>query len=666
MMDLLAEHVRERIGEAEKLGIKLGEGVKKYVIDHVAETIKEGGLLIIRLPTGYGKSMLTPFLASAVVRYGADYGLARVIHVLPLRSILQSLYRTAIRLARNGILKPLERGDVGYQASVFMEEGVKSTLFLSRLVYTTFDSYVLNFSKITPLRSKYASYEAARAAIYTALTVFDEVHLFAEVDESKAYTSLVNVISSLLDARLPVVVVTATVPDRLIEKLASDTGATKCKVVTMDKAETRAPSSIGGCKHYVFYDDGWTTPEINTEVISGGEEELVGKVINLLQEGHSTILVVRNKVPLAVRTFVKLRERLKGLDGDVILVHGRLSMGDRDKAIGRILAHREDGKPLVVVATQVVEAGVEVNADVLVTDPAPLAQLVQRAGRVCRSPRRHNSCKGLVVVVKPRNNDYAAIAGGVYDIKLIEKTMKKLGDGSIEWKVPDSSDSRSYLNALNEIYRDYYARLKLDHDVADALKKLDSLVTVHRRDAERSWEKLCGFVRDSSLVPILVKPFDELKKDFESCVKTCNEQRHCQHCFQELEKHVVQVGVGFLNSSVQGTGRRVFEELLEIKDEEFAAVIAYLAGGRPAIRVVRIGKDKLVRVESGEISCKKLERLERLLVGLLRSSLREERRQAPEFEAEEPDDYVAFRGLIGFLTHPGSYEQGIGLRVDMP
>ena len=49
--------------------------------------------------------------------------------------------------------------------------------------------------------------------------------------------------------------------------------------------------------------------------------------------------------------------------------------------------HRAAGETGIVVATQVVEAGIDLNAAVLITEAAPWPSLVQRAGRCNRTGR---------------------------------------------------------------------------------------------------------------------------------------------------------------------------------------------------------------------------------------------------------------------------------------
>ncbi len=155
--------------------------------------------------------------------------LAGLFTCYPLRSIIEDLYTKTVKdYEKHGVILSVSRDDVAYQASLMIDEGGrKDELFLTPLIYTTLDSYMLNFTKATPYRTRYASFEAARAAIYTSITFFDEAHLFAEVNEAKAYTSLVTAISSLLRAKLPVVVMTATVPDSLVARLINDTSPLK-------------------------------------------------------------------------------------------------------------------------------------------------------------------------------------------------------------------------------------------------------------------------------------------------------------------------------------------------------------------------------------------------------------------------------------------------------
>jgi CRISPR-associated endonuclease/helicase Cas3 len=103
--------------------------------------------------------------------------------------------------------------------------------------------------------------------------------------------------------------------------------------------------------------------------------------------------VVVNRVDTAVAVH---RELVADARHDVLLLTGRMRALDRDRLYrryeprlrtGRSRAAAEDGRPLILVATQTVEAGADLDLDALVTECAPLDALVQRFGRVDRDGR---------------------------------------------------------------------------------------------------------------------------------------------------------------------------------------------------------------------------------------------------------------------------------------
>jgi len=77
-------------------------------------------------------------------------------------------------------------------------------------------------------------------------------------------------------------------------------------------------------------------------------------------------------------------------DAAVVLLHSRFRPADRSANTGAALATPGPGGT-VVVATQVLEAGVDVTSDLLITEVAPWPSIVQRAGRCNRDGRATNA-----------------------------------------------------------------------------------------------------------------------------------------------------------------------------------------------------------------------------------------------------------------------------------
>ena len=91
-------------------------------------------------------------------------------------------------------------------------------------------------------------------------------------------------------------------------------------------------------------------------------------------------LVILNRVGRAQETYRQLL-RFKPPAEQIALIHSRFRRGDERKKHERLLFGK--GRR-IVVATQAIEAGVDVSARVLITELAPWSSLVQRLGRCNR------------------------------------------------------------------------------------------------------------------------------------------------------------------------------------------------------------------------------------------------------------------------------------------
>lgn len=117
-------------------------------------------------------------------------------------------------------------------------------------------------------------------------------------------------------------------------------------------------------------------------------QEIVARAANCLT------LVVTNTVSRARAVHDAIRAHVAGRPhqqrSDIVLLHSRFRPYDRRRALDRVTS-TVPSAGRIVVSTQVLEAGFDLDADRLFTEIAPWPSLVQRLGRLNRRGRRRDA-----------------------------------------------------------------------------------------------------------------------------------------------------------------------------------------------------------------------------------------------------------------------------------
>jgi CRISPR-associated endonuclease/helicase Cas3 len=112
-------------------------------------------------------------------------------------------------------------------------------------------------------------------------------------------------------------------------------------------------------------------------------------------DSNSQTLVILNRVERAQELFRLLRK--KRPDKADLLIHARFRAAERS-AQNRDLSNKAASADRIIIATQAIEAGVDISAKTLITELAPWASLVQRFGR-CNRYGEHNASGARILWV---------------------------------------------------------------------------------------------------------------------------------------------------------------------------------------------------------------------------------------------------------------------------
>ena len=139
---------------------------------------------------------------------------------------------------------------------------------------------------------------------------------------------------------------------------------------------------------------GRNTKEISLSSL--GDNKKIGKRVVEEHKAGQLTLVVLNRVEYAAEVADQIRKD-KSCHAEIKLIHSRFRPFEREKWMTHFLNKDAPLPPegRIIVATQVVEAGVDISADLLITDLAPWPSLVQRFGRCAR----YAGQSGRIIVV---------------------------------------------------------------------------------------------------------------------------------------------------------------------------------------------------------------------------------------------------------------------------
>lgn len=228
--------------------------------------------------------------------------------------------------------------------------------------------------------------------------VLDEVHAY----DTYMSQFLHEALRLLAQLRVPVVLLSATLPPRQREQLARSyvQGATLTRDIEVPISAVGYPQvtsvavvdgapSVSIVEATAYRPSVPVAVEVLPEPTDAFDPEPVAQRIAQEIVDGGCVMVIRNTVARAQQTYLSLRRLL---DCEVVLLHSRLtaqSRADRTDRVLELLGPEAAGRPtsLVVVATQLAEQSFDVDADLLVSDLAPMDLLLQRCGRLHRHDR---------------------------------------------------------------------------------------------------------------------------------------------------------------------------------------------------------------------------------------------------------------------------------------
>ncbi len=409
--------------------VKRATGFEPYT--YQSELAESGPPEVLEVPTGSGKTVaaVLPWLyrrrfhASGDVR---DATPRRLVYVLPMRVLVE---QTASSV--ESWLVKLGLADSVHLHVMMGGEPRRSAWRLN----PSHDAIIIGTMDMVLSRALNRGYGESRAVwpIDFGLLnadchyVYDEVQLMGQ---GLATSRQLAGLRSKLGVAAPTssMWMSATVPKERMATVDAHEIAEPRRITNDDRQDPGLARRLKGVR---------TFTELSIPTPKKYEQVLAGAATSKHRRGTLTIVVVN--------TVDRARAVHKGVlatkpEAEVVLLHSRFRPSDRAAAVERVLAPIDpNGHGVIVISTQVIEAGVDLDASILITEAAPWPSIVQRAGRCNRSGNLRDAT--ILWTHPPKAAPYEqadvdAAADELRRIEGIQSTPETLGRATVPTSEP--------------------------------------------------------------------------------------------------------------------------------------------------------------------------------------------------------------------------------------
>ncbi|PKP54595.1 MAG: CRISPR-associated helicase/endonuclease Cas3 [Candidatus Altiarchaeales archaeon HGW-Altiarchaeales-3] len=519
--DTVDNYKKLKFGEPENKIDQIREDIYREVISSVDElNLDNDKIMSLNVPTGTGKTLTSlSFALKLKERIKKEKGFnPRVIYSLPFMSIIDQNSEVFSDVLDNPttniLLKHHHLSDIVYTREnefedIDTEEDTGKSLLLiegwnSEIIVTTFMQFF--YSIITNRNRAIRKFHN----IANSIVILDEVQAIPH----KYWLLLKEALKFFAEHfNTYFVFVTATQPLIFNEK------ENEIKSLIKNKD-----------KYFKIFDRVDLIPKLNPLSIEDFKVELTE---NISQNPNKDFLIVMNTINSSKEIYEFIMDELKNKENSKIYyLSTNIIPKERLKLIKEI--KKKTKKRKIIVSTQLIEAGVDIDVDVVYRDFAPLDSINQVAGRCNRNFGDDKGAVNLVILTEEENNkayykyiygsfitdktrkvfkDFEETAGVSKDYSITEPKFLELNNSYFE-KVKEGMSTDKSNEILDHVKKLEFAELSKFELIGKTHQKVDIFVEVNG-EAEKIWRKYQKIITNEKLKGFERKnEFLKIKKDF--------------------------------------------------------------------------------------------------------------------------------------------------------
>lgn len=484
-------------------GIKNGlKGMWQYELLEKLSLGKEGlNRLILVAPTGSGKTEFALLWIGKLKK--------KLIYTLPLRVALNDIY---MRLKKYfidnnelvGLLHSTAFIEYLREGQNKRELGVEEKILSARLLSNTVNLSTPDQVLLTSL-NYYGSDKIIATYPLTGI-VIDEIQTYNSEMAAIIYKTL-KVADEMGSS---ILIITATYPP-YFKKIFEKLGIREIDVANYDIKDKVKNYNIK--RHRIKMEDIEIFPDENDKdnkiiIKEAAYRNIINYINNWLSRNKRKILFVVNNVSKAIALYKRLKKDPSfNQKTEIYLLHSRLLELEKNHRINKIKDRIKQNKPIILVATQVIEASIDLDFDSMITELSTIDSQIQRWGRVYRNRKQdYRDDQPNIIIFKSLDKRSCAI----YDKKILEATLKILKKHDKE--ILNYYDERKLIDEVfNEEINGKSLKDIYEKEIEEILMKLQYFTVEKKTEAQKLFRQIAGI---TVVFPeIMIKSQNELERE---------------------------------------------------------------------------------------------------------------------------------------------------------
>ncbi len=211
----------------------------------------------------------------------------------------------------------------------------------------------------------------------------------------------------------------------------------------------------------------FSNTELNRVILQYDEKEkTIEDIISELNlSSEKSYMFVLNTIRSSIDFFNQLSKKLENdhnSQNRIEYLSTNIIPKERYERISRIKNELNHGKKMVIITTQLIEAGVDIDVDAVFRDMAPLDSIIQVAGRCNRKKRMQHGEVQILNLIDQKKRKYSRI----YDKVLLNIVFDIL-------KTHPTIEEMQFLDIINLYFDKSQEKMRLDDNIIQSLYELN-------------------------------------------------------------------------------------------------------------------------------------------------------------------------------------------------